>query len=456
MRIAFQIVILLLVGGLATSAWAQGGQRQGQPRKEKKEKEDEEPTGPTTVAIGERAPELAAAGWINYSGTPKLERFRGRVVVLFFFRTDDASAELIPAVSDAYKTFTRLGVVIIGLTPQKKEQVDSLVKAKELKFIVGYGVDTVTRYEVSSFPKVYLLDTAGLLVQRFHPGDDLEGRLRAQLRKTPPAGADAAGLERRLEQAKTALKEAEYGRAYTLALDVSKLAEKDSGPAKAAVELTKKIEDAARKWLEEAKAAVKAAAAPNAKDADSKYDRACELLAQLSVRFAGADLGRQADDEVARLMGDARLKPKLRSAINNAKAQLILDQAAQEEASSRYLEAFRLYRSVTEEFGETDAAKQADTALDRLRSDPKLQDSIKNIRMEEEAERWLDLGDRFTKLEMYGQAREYYERIVERHGDTRAAPKAKERLAKLPEEKPEEATPPAEEEGGEGSASEGD
>jgi hypothetical protein len=154
MRIAFQIVILLLVGGLATSAWAQGGQRQGQPRKEKKEKEDEEPTGPTTVAIGERAPELAAAGWINYSGTPKLERFRGRVVVLFFFRTDDASAELIPAVSDAYKTFTRLGVVIIGLTPQKKEQVDSLVKAKELKFIVGYGVDTVTRYEVSSFPKV--------------------------------------------------------------------------------------------------------------------------------------------------------------------------------------------------------------------------------------------------------------------------------------------------------------
>jgi peroxiredoxin len=450
MQAAFRITVLLLVGALVTSALAQGRGRGGQAGKEKEEKEDE-PAGPTIVALGERVPELSAAGWTNYSGTPRLERFRGRIVVLFFFRTDDASVEFIPALNDAYKTFSRLGVVIIGLTPQKKELAETLVKGKEIKFIVGYGVDTEGRYEVSAFPKVYLLDGTGALVQRFHPGDELEARIRAQLRKTPPAGADAVGLARRLEQAKTALKDSAYGRAYTFALDVSKLAEKDSSTAKAATELMKKIEDAARKWLEEARAAAKAAGEPNAKEADkeAKYDKAGQILAELSVRFAGTDLGKQADDEIGRLMGDARLKPKLRTALANAKAQLLNEQAAEEEASGHYLEAFRLYRTVTEEYTETEAAKLADQALDRLRSDPKLQETVKNLRADEEAERWLDIGDRFAKLEMYGKAREFYERVVALHGSTPTAPKAKERLAKLPEEKPEEeAAPPAEEEEG--------
>jgi peroxiredoxin len=447
MPAVFRLIVLTLMAALTMPALAQGGRGGGQRQPQKQQKdEDAEPTGPTTVAIGERAPELAATGWANSAGTPKLERFRGRIVVLFFFRSDDASVEFVPALNDVNKSFGRLGVTVVGLMPQKKEQAESLVKGKDIKFIVGYGVDTEGRYEVSAFPKIYLLDTLGRLVQRFHPGDDLEAHIRAQLRKTPPAGADADGLARRLEQAKTALKDNEYGKAFTLAQDVSKLAEKDSSPAKAAAELMKKIEDAARKWLEEAKAAVKAASDPASKDPDKegKYDKAGRILAELSVRFAGGDLAKQADDEIGRLMGDARLKPKLRAALSNVKGELGNEQAAAEEAGGHYLEAFKLYRTVTEEYPDTEAGQAADQALARLRSDPKLQETIKNLRADEEAERWLDLADRFAKLEMYGKARECYERIVELHGNTSAAPKAKERLAKLPEEKPEEeATPPA-------------
>jgi peroxiredoxin len=453
MQTAFRIIVLWLVASLAMSALAQqGGRRPGQQKKDKEEKE-EEVEGPTTVAFGEPLPELAAAGWANYDGTPRLQHFRGRIVVLFFFRTDDASADSIPTVSDAYKSFSRLGVTFVGLTPQKKEQAESAVKGKEIKFIVGYGVDTEGRYQVSSYPKIYLLDTAGRLVQRFHPGEELEEQIRAQLAKTPPAGADAEGLARRLEQSKTALKDEQYGQAYTAARDVSKLAERDSSNAKAAVELMKKIEDAARKWLEEAKTSAKAAADPAAKDEaakEAKYDKACRILAEISVRFAGTDLAKQADDEIGRLMGDARLKPRLRTALNNAKGELLNEQAGVDEAGGRYLEAFKLYRSVTEEYPDTDAAKTADQALDRLRSDAKIQESVKTLRADEEATRWLDLGDRFAKLEMFGKARDYYQRIIDLHGGTPAAPKAKERLAKLPEEKPEEeTTQPAEEEEGE-------
>jgi peroxiredoxin len=442
-----RIITLWLVGCLVSAALAQGRRGQPPPRRGKEEPEVE--AGPTVVAIGERAPELAAAGWANYSGTPKLERLRGRVVVLFFFRSDDASNDAIPELNEAHKTFSRLGVVIIGLTPQKKEQAETLVKGKEIKFIIGYGVDTEGRYEVSSFPKVYLLDTSGVLVQRFHPDDDLDARIRSQLRKTPPAGADEEGLDRRLEQAKALLKDNAYGKAYTLAQDVNKLAERDSSAGKASADLMKKIEDGARKWLEEAKAAAKTANdATKEEDREAGYDKACRIVAELSVRFGGTDLGAQADDEIGRLMGDAKLKPKLRTALASVRGELLNEQAAEEETSGRYLEAFRLYRTVTEEHPDTEAAKLADEALDRLRDDPKLRNTIKNLRAEDEAERWLDIGDRFAQLELYGKAREYYERIVELHGGTPAGPKAKERLAKLPEEKPEE-VPAAEEEEGE-------
>jgi peroxiredoxin/tetratricopeptide (TPR) repeat protein len=445
----FRCTALALVACLTSAALAQG--RRGQPPQRKGKDEPEEVAAPTVVAIGERAPELAAAGWANYSGTPKLDRFRGHVVVLFFFRSDDASGDAISTLNDANQTFSRLGVVFIGLTPQKKEQAETLVKGKDVKFIIGYGVDTAGRYEVSAYPKVYLLDTDGVLVQRFHPGDDFEDRLRSQLRKTPPTGADEEGLSRRLEQAKTALKDEAYGKAYTLAQDVNKLADKDSALGKAAADLMKKIEDAARKWLEEARTAAKTAAAPNTKDADREAanDKACRILAELSVRFSGTDVGKQADDEIGRLMGDARLKTKLRTALDSTRGELLNEQAAEEEANGRYLEAFRLYGTVTEEHPDTNAAKTADQALDRLRTDPKLKETIKNLRADDEAERWLDIGDRFSRLEMYGKAREYYERIVALHPSTAAGPKAKERLARLPEEKPEEGPPvPAEEDEG--------
>lgn len=443
MPTSLRILAWLLVGGLTAAALAQGGGRQGGRPASGQEDKEEDTTGPRIVAIGELTPELSAGGWVNHAGTPRLERFRGRVVVLFFFRTDGASLDFIAPLNDLYKKFSRQGVVIVGLTPQKKELAERLIKDKEIKFVVGYGADVTERYEVSAFPRVYLLDTVGRLASRFHPADELETRLRTQLRRTPPTGADSSALTRRLEQARTALRDNKYGVAYTLAQDVTKLAERDSEPAKAAAELLKKIEDAARKWLDEAKAAAGEAGDPGMKDADkeARYDRASAILAELSVRFAGTDLGQQADDEIGRLMGDARLKTRLRTALSNARGQLLLGVAAEEEAGGHYLEALRLYRGVTEEFPDTEAAQAAGGALERLRSDPKLRESIKDARADDEAERWLDLADGFAKLEVYGKARELYERVVSQHGGTPAATRARERLVRLPEEEVEEVPP---------------
>jgi peroxiredoxin len=395
------------------------------------------PSGPTKVALNERLPELEAADWANYDGRPTLEKLKDRIVVLFFFRTDDTSAESIPTLNEVYKTFHQLGVVVIGLTPQKRDVAESVVRGKQIKFIVGYGARTDQRYEVSSFPKVYLLDTAGRLVNRFHPGEELEDKIRAQMLKTPPAGADPQTLRRRYEQAIAAQKANELGRAYTLARGVTKLAGKESDIGKKATELVKQTEEGARKWLEEAKTAAKA----------DDHDKACRLLAELSVRFAGEQIGADADTEIGRLMGNRELKPKIRKAMDNAKGQLLNDQAADHEASARYLEALKLYREVTEDYASTEASEAAEKAIERINGDPKAQETIRSLWADEEAERWLDIADRFAKVGMYDKAREFYQRIADTHPTARAAPRAKERMAKLPEEKPEEELePPPEEE----------
>lgn len=434
----FTLQVIIAVGLAAATLVAVAQDPEGEEGKGK------EPTGPTRTVFGDQCPELVAESWANYEGKPTLDKFKNRIVVLFFFRTTDKSVDAIAALNDAYKKLAPLGVGFIALTPQKKEAAEAGLKGKdgkegkEIKFPIGFGVKTDERYQVASFPKVYLIDTVGRLVNRFDPADGLEEKIRAQIAITPPIPTDSQALKALLEQAATVAKSKEYAKAYILVREISKLTDKDSETGKRAAELAKQIEEAAKKRLEEAKEA--------ARSGDN--DVAARILAELSVRFAGESVGAEADTEIGRLMGDNKLKPMLRKAIDNAKGQRVNDQAAAAEGAKRYLDALKLYREVTEQYADSEAGKAAEKAIERINTDPKIQDSIKALRADEEAERWLDLGDRFAKVELYSRARDFYQRIIASHPDARAASKAKERLGKLPEEKPEEEIPmPAAEEG---------
>lgn len=381
------------------------------------------------VTLGEPLPELAAAEWANNTGTPALERLRDRIIVLFFFRTDDTSVDYFEELNKLHRGFQQRGVEIIGLTPQTRQQAENIVKGKEVSFVVGYGVDTENRYDVSGTPKVYLLDIHGRLVNRFHPGDALQDKITAQIRQTPPAGADPVTLKRRFGEAKDAFRNENYGRAYTLAKDVQKVAGGDGSIGSAVEELIKQIEEAARKWLDEARQAAQA------KD----FERAARILAALRVRFANEQIGADAATEIGRLMGDRDAKPILRAALENAEGELINDEAAGFESAGRYLEAVARYRDVTEKYENNDAARAAGKAIERINSDPTIQRQIRDLWAEQQASRWLDIADRFAKIEMYGKAREYYERILSEYPSAGVASQARQRLTALPKESP--ATP---------------
>jgi hypothetical protein len=224
---------------------------------------------------------------------------------------------------------------------------------------------------------------------------------------------------------------------------VNKLAEGNA--AKDAGELMKKIEEAARQWLEEARAAARA----------DKFDEACKILADLSVRMAGTELGSQADEERGRLMGDGKVKPKVLAAMENAKGEMVNDQAAEHENAKRYLEALRPVpfgdRGVPGHGGRAGGQHGPRASGWRRGSAADHPESQQRTGSRPLAGH----RDRFAKVELYGKAREFYQRIVDAHGDAPAARLAKERLEKLPEEKPDEVPPPAED-AGEDEAAAGD
>ncbi len=387
------------------------------------------------AVLGEKAPGIWYFNSDKDKGENLMDKYRDKVLILFFFRTDNsASDEAVPVVNKIYKNFQKKGVDVIAFSPEKKERVEQYVKAKEMNYTFGAGGLLHLIYDIPAPPYVCLIDTQGVFTARFHALDNLEDRLQAQLQKTPPRGADPESLKKRLKQAQTLLDGNDVGRAFTIARDINGIADKESSLADNVKKLMDKATEEAKKLLSEAK-----------KNAEAKeYDKAFKVLADLSVRFENTDLQKDVEVELSRLLGDRDLKPRVQRAKDNAKGELLNDEAADLAEVDRYIEAIERYRDVTEKYPDTEAAKKAEAAMDKLNSDPKVKVEITKRSEADEADRWLDLGDRYRRAKLYAQARDYYEKVISTHPDSRAAGKAKERLSDLPaDEDSEESSEPA-------------
>lgn len=387
--------------------------------------------GPPKPIIGERAPDIRFTDSDSKfteerdKGISLLERYADRIILLFFFRTDDpASVEALPLMKELQGKLGGKGVVFIPVTSEKKETAETAFKARDMGFEFAIFGNLHVFYGVSAFPRVYMIDTNGILADHFHPADRMEERILAQMRRTPPPGADPQTFHRWLQQARTAVSEKRYGRAYTYARDVRSLTDNADALHKEAEELVKSIEESTKTWLEEARTAA------NGKE----YDKACDILAEVSIRFEGTDLGAEADREISRLMGDGTLKPKLNRAKEEAKGDLRNASAAELLITKRYYEALKAYRAVSETYPDTKAAAEAEKVIDKINDDPEAQALIKKARAEEEADRWLDIGDRYARARLYSKAREYYEKIRQTHPNTPSAARVEQRLKDLPQE----------------------
>lgn len=353
----------------------------------------------------------------------RLSTYEGRIVLLFFWRsTSSRSLDMIPTLNQIHRDYRPRGVMIIAATPEEKKDVEEVAKEKQVEFFIGYG-DAHRLYQVPSLPYAYLIDPDMKVAWRGNPEKNLEDRLVELMRRSPPVCADLAAEQSRLRKAEQLHEQRDYGRAYTIAAKLADLEEENAELAEKARALMEKLEQAAEKWLEEAKEAHRA----------GDYETACHIVATISVRFETTDVAHAAEDEIARLRAERKSKEMIRAERKKVEAEVVLDEAADFEADRRYLKALNTYEEVVKKFKDSEAAKQAQAAIERITTDSAVQQHVKKWRDAGQAERWLDLGDRFAKVEMYDLAREHYERVIDEYPTSPAAAKAKKRLKDLPE-----------------------
>ncbi len=372
-------------------------------------------------AIGQPAPDLNVPDYFGTKDHISLDNYRGRILAILFWRDDDRSLAALKKLNEINSQLENKGVAVLAMTTESRERAEKVIKDNELHYVVGYGPGLFDVFEVSSWPRVYLIDPQGILVWKGPPDDSLKNVIADQVERTPPAGLDAAVLQGRYDQAARLRDDKEIGRAYTIIRGVAEAAAEGSGLAKRAEALREELEKAAREQLDKVRQAV------NGK----KYEEAATLAAPLQVHFEGSDISRELNEQIDKIRADDDGKSKLSEASREARATRELDRAAGLENAKEYARALDAYRAVTETHAGTKAAEEADKAVERIKSDAAIKKQLAESQAEEEANRWLDIADRYVRLEMKEQAREYYERIVKEHPDSRAAKRARDRLRDL-------------------------
>ncbi len=379
---------------------------------------------------GERPPAFDIKEWRNVEGdksdkTFKLSEAHGRIVVIYFWRANDhGSIEYL----DMLNEIQRLpGTFVIAMAASKEEDVKRVMDGRKKEYSYAWGESIIfvaeDLFDVSHYPRVYLIDPTGVIAWRGHPGE-LKERIKDQMRRTPPFGADREALNRKLAMAKKLIKQQKLGQAWTYASEVFDVSS-EGDLMKSSKDLRKQIREAADDWLEKARKHVE----------DKEYKEAAPILASLKVRFEGEDVASEAEKEISKLYASRETKKLIREEVDNVRAMILNEGAAELITHKRYVEGLEKYESVVEKYEKTKAAKAAKAEIDKLKGDSTIRKLVGGHRDELQADRWLDIADRFASLEMYPQAREYYKRIVQELPGTTAADRAKDRLRSLPKSK---------------------
>jgi|GEM_PF-224971 len=118
------------------------------------------------VAIGDTPPEIAGTGL--HGESVGLDRFRGRVVVLYFW-ADSCCRDRLKLLEPFYRKNRDRGLVLLAVNEgSPATQVESFAKSNGLTFtlLADEHATTMERYGVFGFPTVFIIDGTGIVRQK--------------------------------------------------------------------------------------------------------------------------------------------------------------------------------------------------------------------------------------------------------------------------------------------------
>lgn len=174
-----------------------------------------------TITLGKPFPTFEAT---NAASGEKfaLEDLRGRIVIIDFWATwcGPCVAEL-PNVKKAYEKYHEQGLEIVSISlDQSVDRCKSFIKNEKMEWMHvieggGWGTRLAKQYGIDSIPRMYVLDTEGVVVAADVRDEALHAAIEKAIKTTPPrlGKLAEANAGKELARAESLIKSKKYAEA---------------------------------------------------------------------------------------------------------------------------------------------------------------------------------------------------------------------------------------------------
>jgi tetratricopeptide (TPR) repeat protein len=385
--------------------------------------------------VGSYAPDIEAKDWLNTDGQPlSLVECRGMTVVLFCWVSGQAGSEsIIPLMTQINSSASgrAAGVFLIGVTDSERKRAAEMAQKEKAFFPIALEAKkTFDDYEVTSFPRVVIIDAAGKIAWAGWPSASGGGTLVEEIRKvqseTPPTRThpeEAARTLAYLKQARQALRQDKYREAHLAATSAFGHALRGDTLKSRCQDMLDLVAALGRDKLAQAERNL----------AEKKYEDAVGLLLELRREFRGVDVARVAQKRLAALQKKrTEIAQIIQRQENAGQAESLLATALEQVRNRKFGSAYTKLEQITEDYSSTKTAAKARTLLERMQKDARIMAYVRDAQAARPCRTLLSQGEAYERTGQTSKARELYREILEKYPDTTYADEAAQRLARLP------------------------
>lgn len=385
--------------------------------------------------VGEWAPDFSAEDWINVDSeteVPSLIRYRGLVVVVFYWTSwHDGGKFILPFVNLVANQDwgTAAGVVMVGLTDADQRSTMSLLQEQKILFPVGTGSKSAKEhYGFEDSWGVVIVDTTGKIAFKGAPSavDSWAQQIQQILVKAPPFRthpSEAKRVVHVLGDLRKTIGKRDYRRVFAQLVDAYTRAVLGDKLKTEVIQFGDLVEQEAYLKLREAQLLME----------QGKFTEAATLARQAQRHSRGLSPSIDARKwiEATEKESDG-FKEALGQYKSEETAFKLVGAGRTDLESRRVGEAEEKFSKAITEYPKSEAAKMAQSYIDRMKALPAIWTEVLNYRAKNDCTAWKQQAVTLEKQKKFKEAEDFWRRILSTHPGTTYAEEAKEALKKLP------------------------